>query len=311
MEIATDASDFGWGIYLQGSLHRGLWRDLADAPAHINAKELMALKICLSDFLPLSASPRNILWWTDNTTALSYVRGEGGTTSPLLLRLTRDILLIAQSLRLRILPVYVPSEENLLADSASRFKTPPDWHLDPSIFRLIRRRYGTPEIDLFASTKSTQVPQFFAWGNAVGAAAFDALAQNWEFRLAYAFPPPAILPRVIRKMEVSTGSFILVTPFWPSQKWFPALLALRIIDVRRLPLDPPVIDLSTGAQPLPHLPLVVWRISNDSTRFPLPLKRSTSSQEAGGHRHAHDTMQCGTPSERFSTPNDFHCIPSI
>ena len=54
MEVSTDASDPGLGIYFQGSLRRGLWTSVADAPANINAKELMTLWIFLQDFLPLS-----------------------------------------------------------------------------------------------------------------------------------------------------------------------------------------------------------------------------------------------------------------
>ena len=45
--------------------------------------------------------------------------------SPLLL-LTREVLLLAHSLRLRILPVFIPTEENLHADAASRFQSLPD-----------------------------------------------------------------------------------------------------------------------------------------------------------------------------------------
>ena len=54
MEVATDASDLGWGLYFNGKMRQGLWSDIADAPAHINVKELMVLHIFLRDFLPLS-----------------------------------------------------------------------------------------------------------------------------------------------------------------------------------------------------------------------------------------------------------------
>ena len=60
-EVSTDASDLGWGIYFQGVLHWGLWTSIADAPAHINAKELMTLLIFLRDFLLLSDAPLSSL----------------------------------------------------------------------------------------------------------------------------------------------------------------------------------------------------------------------------------------------------------
>ena len=311
LEVATDASDEGWGIYFQGRLLQGPWKDVVDAPAHINAKELTALLIFLRDFLPPSVIARNLLWRTDSTTALAYVRNEGGTISLPLLLLTREILLLAQSLRLRILPVFIPTEENLHADAASRFQTLPDWHLPPEIFSRICHRFGRPAIDLFATAASTQIRRFFAWGDAQEAEAFDALAQRWSFHLAYAFPPPPLLPRVLRKIAASSGVFLLVTPHWPTQKWFPALLRLQVEELFRLPELPTVVDLSTGRPPLPRLPLLVWRIIGGSTTSTSLTPPSPSSAAVGGRQLLDDTTLSGSASRIFCIPEEFLSIPSI
>ena len=108
------------------------------------------------------------------------------------------------------------------------------------------RQWTLPDINLFA------------WGDAPEAEALDALAQPWKFRLAYAFPPPLL--RVIRKIAVFSGVFLLVTPFWPAQKWFPAVLGLQVMHVHRLLATLEVINLTLGLPPLSHLPLLVWRI---------------------------------------------------
>ena len=73
MEVSTDASDAGWGIYFQGQMHRGLWTSVTDAPVHINAKELLALLIFLRDSLPLCDAPLSLLWWTDSSTSMAYI----------------------------------------------------------------------------------------------------------------------------------------------------------------------------------------------------------------------------------------------
>ena len=310
-EVSTDASDLGWGIYFRGSLHRGLWTSRADAPAHINVKELMTLLIFLQDFLPLSDPPLSLLWRTDSSTALSYIRKEGGTVSRPLLLLARQILLLLHQRRIRIYPVFVSSEENLLADAASRFQTLPDWHLPEATFRRIVRRWGLPAIDLFASTESTHLPRFFAWGEAPEAEALDALQQPWDFALAYAFPPPPILLRVLRKIAASSGVFLLVTPFWPAQKWFPAILSLRVVDVRRLPDSPPVLDLATGSPPLPRLPLLVWKISGGSEESASPTPRSGSSPIAGVRLPLRDMTPPGALSGNTSIPGEFLSFPSI
>ena len=311
IEVWTDASDEGWGIYFQGHLHHGLWTEYVDAPAHINAKELLALDIFLTDFLPPSAGGRKLLWRTDSSTALAYIRKEGGTVSPLLLQMARKIVLFLHHAGIQILPTFVSSEENLLADAASRRLTPPDWHLPAAIFDLIVDLWGLPEIDLFASQASAHLPRFFAWGNASGAEAFDALAQPWTFRQAYAFPPPPLLLRVSRKIAASSGVFLLVTPHWPAQKWFPALLGLDVVDVRRLPEIPPVIDLSTGALPLPHLPLLVWKILGSSSVSASPTPPSASSPTAGEAHRQNDMTPCGSVSRTFCLPGVFSSIPSL
>ena len=199
----------------------------------------------------------------------------------------------------------------MIADAASRFSALPDWHLPPEIFRLVVSRWGLPEVDLFASTESAQVRRFFAWGAAPDALAYDALAQRWNFARAYAFPPPPILPSVIRKLAASSGVFLLVTPFWPAQKWFPLVLGLHVVDVRRLPAVPPVVDLSTGRCPLPHLPLLVWRVFGGCSASTSPTTPSGSSATVGVRPLPLDTTPFGDRSRISSVPGEFLSIPSI
>ena len=264
-----------------------------------------------SDFPSPSASPRFFAWWTDSSTALAYIRKRDGTVTRPLLLLSSDILLLAHRQQLRFLPIFVPSEENLLADRASRFETLPDWHLHPSVFQLIVGRWGLPVIDLFATESSAQVRRFFAWGRAPHADAFDALAQVWEFPVAYAFPPPPLLPRVVRKIAASIGVFLLVTPFWPAQKWYPALLGLRVEEVCRLPEVPGVVDLVSGAPPLLHLPLLAWKIIGGCTVSPSPTTPSASFATAGEPLPRRAMTPCGALSAPFSTPAEFLSFPSI
>ena len=110
-------------------------------------------------------------------------------------------------------------------------------------------RWGIPEIDLFASPDSHQLPRFFAWGSSRKAENFDALSHRWNVGLAYLFPPLPLIPRVIDKLFQSSGAFLLVTPFWPNQVWFPLLRLLPVREVRRLPLTQDLINLRTTLPP--------------------------------------------------------------
>jgi hypothetical protein len=149
------------------------------------------------------------------------------------------------------------------ADAASRFQLVPDWLLAPRIFLQMSTLWGPPQIDLFASRQSAQMQRFFFWKAADALEAIDALSRRWDFALAFLFPPIPLLKRIIRKLELSRGTFLLVTPYWEAQTWFASLQALQEEDVRRLPFrDDLVIDLTTGEPPpnLERLFLVVWKI---------------------------------------------------
>jgi hypothetical protein len=52
---------------------------------------------------------------------------------------------------------------------------------------------------------------------------------RWDFKLAFLFPPIPLLRRVLQKLELSRGTFFLVTPYWEAQTWFASLQALQVV----------------------------------------------------------------------------------
>jgi hypothetical protein len=216
LEVQTDASNLGYGIWFEGFLHQGLW-DSTTACLHIIVLETTALWHFLVYILPKSSKQRNILWRIDNPTALDYVKKEGGTCSPQVLVEAEKALVLAHQMSVRLLSVYIPTGENILADAASRFQEIPDWHLHPFVFQAIAARWGLPKIDLFASNASKQTQPFYSSDASDNPEGVDALSQKWDFPLVYAFPPIALLKRVAKKLETLKGTFILVSPFWEAQ----------------------------------------------------------------------------------------------
>jgi hypothetical protein len=144
-------------------------------------------------------------------------------------------LVMAHQMSVRILLVYIPTGENILEDAASCFQEIPDWHLHLFVSRAIAARWGLPMIDLFASYASEQTQRFYSWDASDNPEGVDALSQRWDFSLAYAFTPIALLKRVVKKLETSQGTFILVSPLWEAQTWLASLLMLKVLEVRRLP----------------------------------------------------------------------------
>jgi hypothetical protein len=166
----------------------------------------------------------------------------------------------------------MPGWACFFGDSESFIKASisPDWHLSPKVF-------------------------------------IDALSQRWDFSLAYAFPPIPLFQRVVRKLEASRGTFLLVTPLWGAQTWFASLQALVVEDVHRLLTSADlVIDLETGEPPpiLVSLPLVVWTISGGVGASTLTQSDLSILSRQGGENPRRSAMsECGSPSRTsFALP---------
>ena len=103
----SGASDMGWGAHLDRQIASGLW-DSHQAALSINARELLAVKLGLHQFQS-SLQGRTVDVFCDNTTAVAYLRKEGGTRSPLLNTLAQAILRWSESVSIRLAPQFLPA----------------------------------------------------------------------------------------------------------------------------------------------------------------------------------------------------------
>ena len=106
-------------------------------------------------------------------------------------------------------------------------------------------------IDLFATSLAARLPVYFSPASDPLAAGTDALLQPWDDLQAYAFPPIAIIRRVLVKQRSSKNcECTLIALFWPQSEWFPDLLELLI----RRSHHTVKSKRSTKTAPLPPLP---------------------------------------------------------
>ncbi|KAG0721144.1 hypothetical protein GWK47_006512 [Chionoecetes opilio] len=76
---------------------------------------------------------------------------------------------------------FLPGAENVWADALSRFRgSSVEWQLRPERFAALCRRWGTPEVDLFASRRSAQLQAFLTRGDRTAAGGPDALTEDWN-----------------------------------------------------------------------------------------------------------------------------------
>ena len=136
--LFTDASDTGWGASL-GDVHlSGSWSPLSRFS--INHRELLAVLFTLRGFLP-SLQGHVVAVFSYNTTALAYLKKQGGTRSATLNMVAQLVLRFCEDFHIQLLPQFIPGKMNVLADSLSRRNQVigSEWTLCEVAFRQLLR----------------------------------------------------------------------------------------------------------------------------------------------------------------------------
>ena len=265
--MSSDASDSGWGALIESNVVSGMWYP-QQSQLHINIREMLAVKLGLQG-LATHITNRHILIQVDNTTVVSYLNRMGGTHSQQLDMLTRDIWEWAIQRQIHLSAVHLPGRCNVHADYLSRLSEDQlGWKLCPQVFLNICTQKFQPQVDLFATHLNTQLPLFVSWHPHPAAWATNAFALKWTHLLAYAFPPFILINKVILKIQAEKAHILLITPNWPTQVWWPSLLAMSVSHPILIPPSNMLLTLPpTGrAHPMAErLSLAVWDVSADTT----------------------------------------------
>ena len=227
--LQSDASNIGWGglvAHCEQSRTGGQWSP-QESVLHINNKELLAALFTLQS-LCANVTNQNVQLQIDNTTAIAYINKQGGR-KPLCNSLARKIWFWAIARSVRVSATFIPGVSNVSADFESRrIHDNTEWKLQPSVFRKLTSLWGTPDIDLFASWLTCQIPCYASWKPDPGASAIDAFSISWAGKLCYIFPPFSLMGRVLRKIVDDDAEAIILAPLWTTQYWFSMLLSLLI-----------------------------------------------------------------------------------
>lgn len=218
--IFSDASDSGWGATDGNRSIQGFW-DKNQSSFHINYKELLAVKFGLEK-LASKTQNSQILLRIDNTTAIAYVNRMGSVKYSNFNDLAREIWQWAEKRRNFLRASYIPSEENCEADALSRIKNEDtEWEIAEWAVTRIFNRFGKPKIDLFATCENKKCDLFCSRYPSPEAWAIDAFTVNWSELDFYAFPPFAMILKVLAKIKQDKATGIIIIPHWINQPWFP------------------------------------------------------------------------------------------
>ena len=269
MTITSDASLQGWGATCNGTRTRGPWSP-SEQTLHINCLELLAATLAVQTFAKAKSSI-SIILKIDNTTAVAYINRMGGTTSPTLSRLTKDLWLWCMERNILLQAQHLPGVLNSIADRESRiWSDRSEWKLSPDLFQNINHQLGPLSTDLFASRLSAQLPAFISWKPYPLAIATDAFTVDWSTIPAkpYANPPWSLVGRVLSQiLNQKVHELILVAPVWKAQSWYPLLLQMLVREPLLIPQAPKAIQ-PVCQNNLPDIipQLAVWVVSGIDAR---------------------------------------------
>lgn len=127
---------------------------------HINHLETRAIKLELKAFLyPIRG--KHVLIMTGNTTAMPYIRKEGGIHSKRLYEEAIQIHALAAKHQVTISLGHLPGSQNIATDWLSRLgHDSHEWELNPVIVKTLFQTWWTAQVDLFVAHSNSKFSQY-------------------------------------------------------------------------------------------------------------------------------------------------------
>ena len=94
----------------------------------------------------------------------------------------------------------------------------------PACFRYIDQLWGPHTVDRFASLQTRQLERFCSRYRNPRCEAVYAFTIPWLKENNWIFPPPYLIPRVLKHMSAGGEIGTLLIPQWPSAVWWPLLV---------------------------------------------------------------------------------------
>ena len=285
------------GRSLRPKLYKGLWSD-REKRLHINVLELKAVSLALRDFKDQCQNQTELVA-TDNSTVVAYINKQGGTHSAEMCALLWKIMTWCHHYHIILKARHILGCLNVMADLLSRSNQvqSTEWSLHPQVFKQICQKWFTPHVDLFATHLNHKLPLYVSPIPDPRAWDIDALNINWTNLTAYAYPPTALIHKVIQKIRQCHCLIIVIAPGWPGMPWFWDLVQLSTEIPLQLPVSTTLLKQShkyvfhNNPQ---HLNLHAWCLGADNSKNKASLWRwQRELLPLSGHQQGPSISQSG------------------
>ena len=221
--VYSDASEHGYGGYVVQNLGKIIAKgsftagEKASSSTH---RELLAVEQVLTGLLT-HLRHESVLWYTDNWNVSRIL--EVGSSKNDLQDLALNIFALCVQNDVKILPCWIPREENQEADEISKHRDTDDWAIDLESFHFIQKKFGRLEVDRFADPRNTKLPRFDSRYHCTGCETVNTFTANWSHTFNWLCPPIALIAATLKHAKLCQARGVLMVPEWPSAYYWPLL----------------------------------------------------------------------------------------
>ena len=224
--VYTDASDYAYGGYIV--------QRCGNQIAHGSFQQDEREKSFASELVH-----HTVLWHSDNTNVARII--SNGSSKDELQELALDIFETSMKYDIKIIPKWIPREENQIADSISKYHDTDDWGIDGETFQYLQQQFGNFTIDRFADSDNRKVYRFDARFFCPGVENVNTFTSEWGNEFSWLCPPIGMIGDTLQHAKICKCRAVLLIPewksayFWPlltpnGEKFYPYVVDYRVLD---------------------------------------------------------------------------------
>lgn len=219
----SDASGLGWGgfaVHNSGKPAVGSQSE-EESGRNTTFRELRAIRYVLESYSS-DLRGKEVCHRADNRNAEIIM--SVGSQVPDLHREAVLVYKLCRELNIWLSVEWVSKNDNSIADGLSRVEDAADYMLDPKCFHYIKRLWRPHTVNRFASIKTKQLDRCCSRYRNPGCEASNVFMVSWSRDNNWMFPPPLLIPKVLRHMSAGHEYGTLIAPEWASAVWWPLLV---------------------------------------------------------------------------------------